>query len=387
MQKRNILFLSSWYPNRMKPTHGNFVHQHALAAAQENNVQLIYVCLQEGLQQSSETIVEQHPFPVHLVYLKKSKVPLLGTMWNYLRMIWTYFSMLNQLKKQGFKPDLIHANVVYPIGIVARFVSWKLGVPYIISEHWTCYSSEADPKPGRMQMFLTRWAANKATLILPVSEDLSLSMQKAGIRTDMQVLYNVVNTDLFSPIPRTKREQIHLVHVSSLDDTQKNPSLLFRSFAELLKSHSSLQLDIVSDGDFSGYQLEIEQLKIASNLVFHGTQSAEGVARILQQADVFLLTSRFENLPCVLIEAISCGVPIVATNVGGIREIVHDGNGILVPSENQTAMVEAINQVISRLEDYRPEEMHQEAVQLFSYSSIGTKLSSIYQSVLSKHGQ
>lgn len=387
MQKRNILFLSSWYPNRVKPTHGNFVQQHAFAAAQENNVQLIYVCLEEGLNQPSETIVDQLPFPVHLVYLKKSMVPLIGTMWNYLRMIWAYFRTLKHLKKQGFNPELIHANVVYPIGIVARLLSWKQRIPYIITEHWTCYSPESHPKPGRMQMFLTRWAANKAALILPVSEDLSRSMKHAGIRTDMQVVYNVVNTDLFLPMPRTKRERIHLVHVSSLDDSQKNPSLLIRSFAELLKSHSSLQLDIVSDGDFSSCQSEIEELKMTSNVVFHGTQNPEGVARILQQADVFLLTSRFENLPCVLIEAISCGVPIVATNVGGIKEIVHEGNGILVPSENQTALVKAINQVISRLEDYRPEVMHQEAVQLFSYRSIGTKLSSIYQSVLSAHGQ
>lgn len=386
MQKRNILFLSSWYPNRTKPTHGNFVQQHAFAAAQENNVQLIYICLEEGLHQASETIVEQHPFPVQMVYLKKSRVPLLGIIWNYIRMIKMYFRAVKQLKKQGFTPDLIHANVVYPIGIVAKLLSWKLHIPYVITEHWTCYSMEAEPKPGRMQMMLTRWVANKAVLILPVSEDLSLSMKKAGIRAEMQVVYNVVNTDLFSPLPKFNRKGIHLVHVSSLDEPQKNPSLLFRSFAEVLKSHSSAQLDIVSDGDFSCYQSEIEELKIASNVVFHGVQSAEGVARILKQADVFLLTSRFENLPCVLIESISCGVPIVATDVGGIKEIVHPGNGILVPSEHQTAFVDAINQVISRLEDYRPEAMHQEAVQLFSYRSIGTKLTAIYQSVLSAHG-
>jgi hypothetical protein len=60
---------------------------------------------------------------------------------------------------------------------------------------------------------------------------------------------------------------------------------------------------------------------------------------------------------------------------------------MLVPSENQSALVEAINQVILRLEDYRPEAMHKEAVQLFSYQSIGVKLSNVYQSVRSTYGQ
>ena len=387
MHKRNILFLSSWYPNRIKPTHGNFVHQHAIAASLENHVRLIYVCLDDSLHQSSETVFEQHPFPVYIVYLKKSNLPIVGMIWNYLRMILTYFRMLNQLKREGFQPDLIHANVVYPIGIVARLLSWKHRIPYIISEHWTCYSSDANPKPSGLQMSLTRWAAKKATLILPVSEDLATSMKQTGIQTDMNVVYNVIDTDLFVPTAKSNRELLRLVHVSSLDEVQKNPALLFRAFSEVHKFHPNIHLDIVSDGDFSILQGFIADLGIQSHVTFHGMQTAQGVARILQQADVFVLSSRFENLPCVLIEAISCGVPIVSTNVGGIKEIVHNENGMLVPSENQSALVEAINQVILRLEDYRPEAMHKEAVQLFSYQSIGVKLSNVYQSVRSTYGQ
>ena len=80
------------------------------------------------------------------------------------------------------------------------------------------------------------------------------------------------------------------------------------------------------------FQEEIKQLNIEKHIVFHGTLEAKEIAALLKEADLFVLTSRFENLPCVLIESISAGVPIVSTNVGGIKEIVHPAYGQLVPS-------------------------------------------------------
>ena len=386
MQKRNILFLSSWYPNRIKPTHGNFVFQHAIAASQFHHVQILYVCLDEQLKGKTEIVQSNELFPSTIAYISKSTWPIIGPIWNYLRMIICYFQLYRGLKKEGFHPELIHANIVYPIGIVARLLSICFKVPYIITEHWTCYHQEAIPRPRKLQQWLTRLAANKARLILPVSEDLAKAMRSSGIHSEMNVVYNVIDTGLFVPGNQNDRKENQLIHVSSLDPIQKNPSLLFRAFSELIKWKPELQLHIVSDGDFSIFQEEIKVLNIERNIVFHGTLDAKGIAALLKESALFVLTSRFENLPCVLIEANSCGVPIVSTNVGGINEIVHSTEGKLVPSEDQDALVTAIKEQMSRLEEYDSNNMHQIASEKFSYRSIGKRFGEIYEDILVKHG-
>ncbi|MEY3585929.1 MAG: hypothetical protein RLZZ243_993 [Bacteroidota bacterium] len=385
MQKRNILFLSSWYPNRIKPTHGNFVFQHALAASQFHQVQMLYVCLDEQLKGGMELVKSKEPFPTTIAYIPKSNIPLFGSIWNNLRIIFCYFKLLKELKKEGFHPELIHANVVYPIGIIARLLSIRHKIPYIITEHWTCYHQEAYPRPSKMQQFLTRLVANKAKLILPVSEDLATAMRNSGIRTKMNVVYNVIDTSLFIPGEKSQRKGNQLVHVSSLDPMQKNPSLLFRAFAELVKWKPELTLHIVSDGDYSMLQEEIEQLNVEQHIVFHGTLDTVGIAALLKVSDLFVLTSRFENLPCVLIESISAGVPIVSTNVGGIDEIVTVEQGQLVPSDDQETLVSAIKEQLLRLDKYDSNLMHQKAIEKFSYESIGTRFTEIYEVIISNH--
>lgn len=386
MQKRNILFLSSWYPNRIKPTHGNFVFQHAFAASQFHQVQLLYVCLDDQLKGGVEIVKSKEPFPTTIAYIPKSNFPLIGSIWNNLRIILCYFNLFKGLKKEGFHPELIHANVVYPIGIIARLLSIRHKIPYIITEHWTCYHKVVLPRPSWIQQFLTRLAANKASLILPVSEDLAQAMRSFGINAEMDVVYNVIDTSLFVSGNPSERKGNQLIHVSSLARLQKNPSLLFRAFAELLLWKSDLQLNVVSDGDFSLFQDEIKQLNIENQIVFYGTLEAREIAQLLKSSDLFVLTSRFENLPCVLIESISAGVPIVSTDVGGINEIVQSAHGQLVPSENQEALVAAIKEQLVRLDKYDSNVMHQKATEQFSYQAIGKRFSEIYESILLKHG-
>jgi glycosyltransferase involved in cell wall biosynthesis len=347
---------------------------------------MLYVCLDEQLKGKMEVVQSKEPFLTTIAYISKSKIPLIGAAWNNLRIILCYFHLLRGVKNEGFHPELIHANVVYPIGIIARLLSIRYKIPYIITEHWTCYHQEAIPRPGKLQQRLTRLAANKARLILPVSEDLAKAMRSSGIQTEMAVVYNVIDTRLFVPGNPNERKKNQLIHVSSLDPIQKNPSLLFRAFSELLKWKPELQLHIVSDGDFSIFQKEIKDLNIERNIVFHGTLDATGIAAILKESALFVLTSRFENLPCVLIESISAGVPIVSTNVGGINEIVHASQGQLIPSDDQSSLVSAIKEQLSRLEEYDSNEMHQKATEKFSYQAIGKRFGEIYEDIIVKHG-
>jgi glycosyltransferase involved in cell wall biosynthesis len=101
----------------------------------------------------------------------------------------------------------------------------------------------------------------------------------------------------------------------------------------------------------------------------------------MQFADAFVLSSRYENLPCVLLEALATGTPMIATNVGGVAEIINPGNGILVPSEDKKSLLAAMQAIQQK--SYDADQMHQEAVMKYSQTAIAAQLAAAYQQVLS----
>jgi glycosyltransferase involved in cell wall biosynthesis len=219
-------------------------------------------------------------------------------------------------------------------------------------------------------------------LILPVSLDLTSAMQHFGINAPMKVVPNVVDPVIFSVKEKRPRGVYRYVHISSLDPDQKNFHLLVRAFYRLKKQQAKIELHVVSDGDFNAYGSLIQGFEFASSIHFHGKQDSTGVAALLQFADALVLSSRFENLPCVLLEALSTGTPMIATNVGGVSEVVNQSNGILVPSEDESALLAAMIQIQNK--QFVAQEMHREAQLKYSPNAIAGLLLEAYQLVLKK---
>jgi glycosyltransferase involved in cell wall biosynthesis len=377
-QRPKVLCLSSWYPNQLKPTEGNFVEQHLKAASQIADVALIHVVLSD--QHLTITIQEKTaPYYQKVIYVPRSKVFFVGKLISYFQVLVAYWK--HALLTPIGKPDLIHGAVLYPIGLIGLMLKLRFRKPLLFTEHWTCYHEYTEPQPTMLQKVMLKFIGNRSQLILPVSLDLAASMQRFGINRPMKVVANVVDTDLFIPQAQKAHANFRFVHVSSLDPIQKNFHLLVNAFYELKKQQNNVELHVVSDGDFESYSKALEGLDFASSIHFHGPQDPEGVAAIMQFADAFVLSSRYENLPCVLLEALATGTPLIATNVGGVAEIINPGNGILVPSEDKNALLAAMLEIQQK--SYDADQMHQEAVLKYSQTAIAAQLAAAYQQVLS----
>jgi glycosyltransferase involved in cell wall biosynthesis len=143
-------------------------------------------------------------------------------------------------------------------------------------------------------------------------------MQRFGINAPMKVVPNVVDPLVFAPVEKRPHGVYRFVHISSLDPEQKNFHLLLRAFHQLKKQQAKVELHVISDGDYNAYAKLIKGFEFANSIHFHGRQDSAGVAAMLQFADALVLSSRFENLPCVLLEALSTGTPMISTQVGGV---------------------------------------------------------------------
>lgn len=134
------------------------------------------------------------------------------------------------------------------------------------------------------------------------------------------------------------------------------------------------------DATMSKYAKDLGLLN--KTVFFRGEISYEAVANEMQHANALILFSNIENSPCVIGEALCCGLPVIATSVGGIPELVSQKNSALLKPGNVQALADAMQQIINNYTEFDRRKIAEDAQQKFSYAVIGKKLDEVYKSVL-----
>ncbi|MDP3353311.1 MAG: glycosyltransferase [Flavobacteriaceae bacterium] len=365
-KKLHILFLNSWYPSRVSPNNGDFIQRHAEAVALKHQVTAIHVISDSKLKNSVE-IVEFTLNEVRTIigYIKPIKNPL--------SKLFLYFTTYLNLYKKADNIDLVHLNVIYPAGIFALYLKWFKNKPFIISEHWSIYHEHLFAKINPFVKFTLKIIAKNSKFIAPVTKNLGNSMNKIGLNGNYHPVPNVVNTNLFVPNKSPHKEFI-ILHASNMADVKNVPGIL-----NVIKKLELLSLKFtfyfvgenVQKYDKLINNLNINQIKIVNHLP-HSEFS-----KLINCASVLILFSKSENLPCVILESFSCGVPVISTNVGGIKEYFPENFGKLINSDEKQ-LLDAILEIKNNFNKASDKEMHNYVVQNFSPESICEKFSILY---------
>src|SRR5687767_10204441 len=206
--KKKILWLTSWYPNKLEPLSGDFIERHAKAASLQNDVTVIHVVKDHLGKTSGKTTILKHRYPSFpaltstIGYYKSSDKGLLPTFVSLVR----YFRMQKQLVKnyirENGKPDLIHVHISFKAGLGALYCRWRYGIPYNVSEQWTIFCPEAKPSfydQSLIARALIKLIYRNAGRCSAVSEYLAQSLtDKFRISVPYRIP-NVVDTKLFYP--------------------------------------------------------------------------------------------------------------------------------------------------------------------------------------------
>jgi glycosyltransferase involved in cell wall biosynthesis len=232
--------------------------------------------------------------------------------------------------------------------------------------------------------WLTRQVLLRADRVMAVSRALMDPAVRLGVPPNkFVVIPDGVDTGRFTPIPSSEREDI-VLFVGSLIE-RKGARHLLAAMPEVFRSLPHYRLVLVGDGPQEQMLKALaEDVRISDRLSFLGFQPQEEVRRWMQKARLLALPSLEEGLGVVLLEALACGTPVVASRVDGIPEVISPEVGALVPPADPAALGAAIRRM---LEDRHAwEEMSQRAreraADLYDWNHIAAQWISLYRSML-----
>ena len=374
----NILHLLSWFPTPDDPTLGNFCVRMIDALPEDCHSVILSVCDGKNMTKSFE--VKEIPGTHHThvqIYIRPPKINAI----RKLKMLRMYQYGLKYIKKHFFNPDLIHLHVTYPLGQVALLWKKLFGYKYVLTEHWTIYQPQnKDVLVGKLKRKIVK-IANNAELIMPVSLDLQRCMEGHGVHNRFQVIYNLVNTDIFRLGSTQTENKKHMLHISTLRDEAKNFSGILRVIERLKQQRDDFELHVIHDYDAPEFKAFVKDHQLEDCVFFHGKKTSAEVAQAYQKADFFVLFSNFENLPCVIVEAFASGVPVLSTSVGGIAEILSPERGILIPQGDEDALLQGMNQMLDHSSEYDRQAIRDYAIKTFAAQNIGQQIFEAYKKV------
>jgi glycosyltransferase involved in cell wall biosynthesis len=251
---------------------------------------------------------------------------------------------------RGWRPDVLHSHMIHA-NLLARALQPWIRVPALIS---TIHSIKDG---GRIRVAAYRFTsrlADRVTIISRLAAQHYLDI-KAVPPELLEVVPNAVDTDRFQRSPQARttiRRELGLgdefvwLAVGRFEEAKDYPTMI-AAFHRLAATHPSSRMLLVGQGSL---QPEVERLVrqagLESQVRFLGVR--RDVPELMSAADGYVLSSAWEGMPVVLLEAAAVELPIVATRVGGISEVVKEGEtGILVPAGEPAALARAMEQVES----------------------------------------
>jgi glycosyltransferase involved in cell wall biosynthesis len=251
-----------------------------------------------------------------------------------------------------WKADYILGSFGYPDGTAAVRAARWLGFPAFVKVHGSDVNVMAHDPAIRWQL---RRAFSEAAGIIAVSKALRDKVIQLGARpADTLLLYNGIDRQHFRPRPRAAArlslglttDRRSILYVGNLK-RDKGVLDLVAAFAVFAADCPDVDLEFVGSGPAAEeLRSKVGSLSLTDRVHLHGSQPHESVADWLAACDVLCLPSHAEGVPNVVLEAQACGRPVVATNVGGIPEVVGASAGYLVEPARPALLADALRRAL-----------------------------------------
>ena len=301
-------------------------------------------------------------------------IPKLKRFNNYIR----YFLNKKLIKKysERSKIDLIHVHNSVA-GEAALWYKENRNIPFCVTEHSTKFVRGLVTKK---ELNKYEKIYNNSSYNIAVSQEFCTFLENI-YKSKFDYISNVVNTKFFKPATESKNK-FTFINIGYLD-TKKNQTDLIKAFTNVFQDNENVNLSILGNGpEYENLKKEIEVNSMQKQITLYGFATRDEVLKELQSSNAFVLSSDYETFGVVLIEAMSCGLPVVATKCGGPESIIVDKKLGVLTNKNVNAIAAGIKHVYETV--YDSTQIREYIVKNFSEKIVAERQMNIYKMVLNE---
>ncbi|MEH6625333.1 MAG: glycosyltransferase family 4 protein [Motiliproteus sp.] len=350
--KKSLVILTNLYPLPWEPNRAVFNHQQFQLLQDEYDLSiLIPVAFGEWFKNRNQIKQTAHTRYVPYFYLPK-----------FGRRFYSWFMLFSILLHSGFwlkrrQPELILASWAYPEGVAGAWLSRLLRVRFFFKVHGSDVNIHGRV-PARAKQI--RWASEQATGILSVSKALAAELKKIGVNGHkIHTIYNGVDHNKFGSGSGSEELPSYVLFVGNLK-REKGVLELLEGFAAITSSYPDLHL-VYAGGGVMAEQLknQAQEFGIADRVKLLGNVDHDCLPPLMRSARALVLPSYNEGVPNVVLEAMACGTPVLATRVGGIPEVMEEGvSGLLIKEKDSAEVARGLGELLDKTWDSKKIQQH-----------------------------
>lgn len=375
-----ILIIANGYPTPKYNGLGIFEFDQAKALA-EQGCKVLYAAVdlrsirrwrKWGFEQFQKDGVDVYAINIPLGRIPQSMLQAIG--------FWGLQYLYKMILKTVGKPDVLHAHFGN-MGIIAAKLKTRVGIPLVITEHSSVINKEEIRNQRLLKTIQSSYS--KSDCLIAVSPALARRI-KNHFGFESKYIPNMVDEKVFYFFPGKATQIVNFVSVGNLIKGKRMDLTIeafYRAFFES-EEKKEVHLYIYGEGDERRTcETLIRKYDLKDHVHLMGRRSREEIADTLKNAQCFVLASRAETFGVAYIEALACGVPVIATRCGGPETFVHEKNGILIPVDDLSALVQAMRKMYKTGGLYNRESIAKETMELFSSEYVARKLIQTYQDI------
>lgn len=293
--------------------------------------------------------------------------------------------------KEFGRPDLILVHSVTWAGLAAERIHSKYNIPYLVAEHrsffvWSTEAARRMVKPFYIPLFNHAYSSCEKLILVSESMKPGLLELIPNIESRITVIPNMINGEYFTFPEKKRNEEPFIFITAGRLAAVKGLDILLSAFKILTeKTGKRILLKILGRGEI---RKELEEQVVRSGLqeqvIFTGRVTRDQVIREMQEANCYVLASRYEAFGVVLIEALATGLPVIATRSGGPEYIVDESCGYLVEPDNVEELAEAMLTMMMEYERFKQEEIRKRTLLHYGSEVVAEKYVEVFKDTLGK---
>lgn len=386
----HLLVLPSWYPTPHEPIPGSFFRDQALAVSNLGpRVGVIapeVVGLRAFLRRKDAKTAICREDDDGVATSRKTNVALLPKFSRRNAWFWMHAGrkLFDDYVRRAGSPDLIHAHGVFYGGILAHWIRERHGIPYVVTEHNSIFAE------GRVRRWMAKkanraFAAASARLVVSPHLGSTMTAQFPNAFCPWQSIPNTLDALYEKPLddkPAKDRLDFTFLCVGALRQL-KGQELLIAAFARQFRDDRNVALRLVGDGPMAAsYRQTTEECGVSDKVTFVGPLGREAVRQEMLSADAVILPTYYDTFGVVVIEALACGTPVIATRGSGPESIVDASNGLLVPPGDIEALAKALSEMRATCGQYDPMALREACLARYSQAAVAHQLAAVYDAIL-----